>query len=186
MKNWKRGAVIVTVLLFVSAAVYLNRAYGKKQEESAAAGAAGKIESETEESAGLFYTSPSQETIQETPDKSGFFAQTRLTRSQARDEATETLSGVSEAEGASAETVAEALAKIMDIAEKTSREAELETMVKAKGFQDCVVFLGDDSATVTVWAETEGLSAADTAQITDIMTTETPLSASQIKIVEIK
>ena len=65
-------------------------------------------------------------------------------------------------------------------------EAEIETLIKAKGFDECVVFLGEDSATVAVPAPEEGLSSSAVSRITDIILSETGLNAEQIKIIEVK
>lgn len=71
------------------------------------------------------------------------------------------------------------------IAEWMTKEAELENLITAKGFTDCVVYLSESGASVTVAAE-EGLSNAAVAKITDIIVTETDFTADQLKVIEIK
>ena len=58
-------------------------------------------------------------------------------------------------------------------------------MIVAKGFKDCMVFMTDDSVTVTVVRPEEGLSSAAVAKITDIITSETDYKADALKIIEI-
>ena len=199
MKVFKRNAVIITVLLFVGAAVYLNWAYGRQQEDSqVSAGSqnteqavsSGNEEGASGESAGLFYeagmdTETSGGT-QGTADMAGYFDQVRLNRRQARDEATATLSTISETAGASQEAIDAALAQMMQLAGWTAQEAELESLITAKGFENCVVFIAEDGVTVTVSVDAEGLSTAGAAKIADIVTAETGSAASDIKIIEIK
>ncbi len=208
MKAFKRNAVIITILLFVCAAVYLNWSYNEKVEEAETAGETleGQVEEtatqaqsgeETGESdsqeqtsekddAGLFYTGEDiAETSKSSSDIAEYFAQVRLDRQQARDEASMTLETVAESEGASQDTIDEALEKMTQIAEWTTKEAELENLITAKGFTDCVVYLSESGASVTVAAE-EGLSNAAVAKITDIIVTETDFTADQLKVIEIK
>jgi stage III sporulation protein AH len=71
------------------------------------------------------------------------------------------------------------------IADYTVKEAELENLIRAKGFIDCVVYLSDSGASVTVAAE-EGLSQVAVAKITDVIVSETDFSADQLNVIEIK
>ena len=49
-----------------------------------------------------------------------------------------------------------------------------------------MVFLTDESVTVAVPAPLEGLSQADVARITDTVLAETGLSASDMRVIEVK
>ncbi len=190
MKTFKRNAVIITVLLFVGAAVYLNWSYGRSEKEiEAIADSYSQTEpvpaeeTDTDGGTGLYYSKT--ETGAEDSSSGEYFAAARLNRKQARDEATQTLRLVSESAGASEETVNNALAEITSMAAWSVEESELENLILAKGYKDCVAFISDEGVTVTVQAE-EGLSNADVARITDIVTTETNFSADDLKIIEIK
>lgn len=204
MKKFKRNLIVFSVLVFVCAAVYLNWSYNNKGEDdaeltgqtdvidSAAEDTAladvsedtevsAVAEDETAEDVGLYYTPEETDVVM-----SEYFAQVRLTRTQARDSAVETLSTVSTTEGASQETVDSALAEIALVAEYTIMEAELESLILAKGFEECVVFINDGGIDVTVPASTEGLSTAAVAQITDIVITETGFEADNLRIIEVR
>ena len=86
-----------------------------------------------------------------------YFASARLTRQQARDSALSLLLS----------------------------EAQIENMVTAKGYEDCVVFMSEDGVSVVVSTGEEGLQTEDIARITDIVKQETGLSAESIKIMEV-
>ncbi len=187
MKAFKRNAVIVAVLLFVCAAVYLNWSYNNGEAavlspdaETEGQNANADVGTPTDE-AGLYYES--EETASETNE---YFAEARLTRQQARDEATATLQLITDTEGASKETIDKALAGITKIADWSVKEAELESLITAKGFSECVVFISDDGINVTVPVPQEGLSSASVAKITDIITEKTEFTAADLKIIEIK
>ena len=182
MRNFKKAAVLTSVLLFVALAVYLNWSYNKKEEEAAMTNTETTLaEDKTIEEAGLFYQKP-----EEVRTVSAYFETVRLNRSRARDEAVQTLSNVSETSGASQETVDTALAEISQVAEYTMMEAELEGLILAKGFDECVVFITDDGVDVTVPASSDGLSTAEVARITDAVLSETNFTADNLKIVEVR
>ena len=63
-------------------------------------------------------------------------------------------------------------------------EANIESLIRAKGYEDAVVMLGDGSANVVVAPPDGGLQAEDVAVIRDIVIAETGMTAGQIKIVE--
>jgi len=194
MKKFKRNIIVLSVLAFVCAAVYLNWTYNQSEdaaseENGAAESVIGEIAEdtaatdgeETAEDAGLYYIAEETDATM-----SEYFANVRLNRTQARDSAVATLSTVSETEGASQETIDTALAEITLVAEYTIMEAELESLILAKGFDDCVVFINNGGIDITVPASGEGLSTADVARITDIVLTETSFEAENLRIIEVR
>ena len=76
-------------------------------------------------------------------------------------------------------------ADVQTLAAYTLSEAQIENMVTAKGYQDCVVFMADESVSVVVSAGEDGLQTEDIARITDIVKQETGLGADKIKILEV-
>ena len=199
MKLWKRNAVVVVIVLFVCVAVYLNWSYnqesadaGKVLGQAALVGAestdpllAGAASSATPAPSGSVSSPAPSGQAEQTAGEgesggTGYFASARLNRQEARDSALRILQ-----ESAADETMqAEMTQAIETMADTTVSEAQIENMVTAKGYADCVAFLGEDSASIVVAATAEGLSDADIARITEIVTGETGLSASQIRIIE--
>ena len=114
-----------------------------------------------------------------------YFASARLTRQQARDSALSLLKEASENQDVDAETASEAAKSIETLASYTLSEAQIENMVTAKGYEDCVVFMSEDGVSVVVSTGEEGLQTEDIARITDIVKQETGLSAESIKIMEV-
>ena len=62
-------------------------------------------------------------------------------------------------------------------------EAQIENLVTAKGYTDCVAFMGDGAVSVVVEAE-GGLQAEDVAKITEIVLSETDYTTDQITVLE--
>ena len=83
------------------------------------------------------------------------------------------------------ETASEAAKSIETLASYTLSEAQIENMVTAKGYEDCVVFMSEDGVSVVVSTGEEGLQTEDIARITDIVKQETGLSAESINIMEV-
>ena len=65
-------------------------------------------------------------------------------------------------------------------------EAQIESLVIAKGYDDCVTYINDGVVCVAVSSPADGLSDADAALISDIVTSQTDYSLSQVRIIEVK
>ena len=119
----------------------------------------------------------------ETPAENDYFATARLSRKQARDSAISMLKEAEVDENAEQTVLNEASETLQVLAAYTVAESQIESLVTAKGYADCVAFMGEDSISVVVSAP-EGLQAADVARIKDIVIQETDYTAPQIKIME--
>ena len=116
-----------------------------------------------------------------------FFESARLTRSKARDEALDTLKkSLKDAKLTSEEKdqlTTELSARISNI----TLETKLETLIKSKGFADCVVNLEGSKANVTVMTESDALTAEEVTRIRDALLNQCKgLTAQDITIVEVK
>ena len=69
------------------------------------------------------------------------------------------------------------------LAAYTVAESQIESLVVAKGYADCVAFMGEDSVSVVV-SDPDGLDAVDVARIKDIVVSETSYTPDQIRIME--
>ena len=114
-------------------------------------------------------------------ENNDYFTSTALDRKEARDEALDVLKMVTESNDATEEAKAEAQAKISKIAVDIQNEANLETLVKAKGFEDCVAIISDGAVSVIVGAES--LQAAEAAQILTIVYETTGINPENISII---
>ena len=173
---WKRNAVAAVILVLVCAAIFLNGRYAEKAEKPAKVlGQAQQVDAAADDAA---------EVSGEAGGKD-YFASARLTRQQSRDSALSLLKEASENEDGDAEPANEAAKSIQTLAAYTLSEAQIENMITAKGYDDCVVFLSEDGASIVVSTGEDGLQTEDVARITDIVKQETGLSAECIKIMEV-
>lgn len=112
----------------------------------------------------------------------GYFAEMVLSRSQARDEAIEVLNGVINSDSAVDAMKTEAQAEINKIAKDMEREANIETLVKSKGFTECVAVISGDSANVIV--NSQGITQAQISQISEIVYDQTGIIPANLTIIE--
>ena len=183
MKIWKRNAVIATVLLFICAGVYLNWSYNNRQKTPDLTDTlnAEQVMGETS----LQLNDAAEPVSLEETSTDDYFAQVRLSRQSSRDSAVELLEQtIAYDEGtAVGDTASQTLNRIVGTA---LSEAEIESLVIAKGYDDCVTYINDGVVCVAVSAPAEGLSDADAALISDIVTSQTDYPLSQVRIIEVK
>ena len=174
---WKKRAVAATVLLFVGAAVYLNWRYTDNVEDtSKVLGQSTLVNSQEENAAG-------DDADATSATENDYFATARLSRKQARDNAISMLQEAEADENAEQSVLNEASETLQVLAAYTVAEAQIESLVTAKGYADCVAFMGEDSISVVV-SDADGLDTTDVARIKDIVINETDYTADQIKIME--
>ena len=123
-----------------------------------------------------------ENTLQNDPNASNYFAQTILSRKQARDEALEVLQSVATSENALQETIDTALNDIAEIAKNIECEANIETLVVAKGIEECIAVINEGKATVIV--QTDGLLASQVAQINEIVYEVSGILPTNLTIIE--
>ncbi|HJB31106.1 SpoIIIAH-like family protein [uncultured Oscillibacter sp.] len=181
--RWKRNTVVAAMAVLVCAAVALNWKYTGQQAAEGVEETGTKILGEAtlvngQEADGA-QAAADEEAVYTGDD---YFASARLTRQQARDNAISLLQEAADQPGADAAVANEASEGIQVLAGYTMKEAQIENLVTAKGYADCVAFMGEDSISVVVDTGTGDLTAEDVAKITDIAMTETGYPASGIKI----
>ena len=176
--RWKRHAVVLAVLVLVGTSVYLNWRYADNVAET------GKILGQAtlvnQNGEGVTQTGENEEVLSVS---GSYFDTARLSRQQARDSAISMLQEAEMDENATEDVLNEASLALQVLASYTVAEAQIESLVTAKGYEDCVVFMGEDSCSVVV-ADPDGVDSTDAARIKDIVISETDYTAAQIKIME--
>lgn len=193
----RRGAVYGVIGLMLCVAVYLNWSYFQSPDtltiaDQAAAEATGSIygavtavdhteTADSEETKNNEKTSESADTNQ-----TDYFAQARLSRETARDEALAMLRETVSSDSASEDSKKQASEKITQIAGNTVKEERLESQLKSKGYTDAVVYISDETISVIVSSPKGGLNASSTAAISDMVLSETGAQASMLRVSEAK
>lgn len=194
MKIWKRNAVVAAIVLFVCAAVYLNWSYSQ-DNVSVDALPTGKLlggaalVNASSEPGGTEGQTPAPTDGDQSGEEPGkltndYFSSARINRQQARDSALSLLEEAAANNDADQTIRNEANASIQVMADCTMAEAQIESLVIAKGYANCVAFVGQDSASVVVSLADGQLTETDTAKIMEITMEQTGLEAGQIKVIQ--
>ena len=112
-----------------------------------------------------------------------YFAAVRLSRQQARDSAVNLLQDVSvNSDQTKAE---ESAAELEDIVQTALTEAQIESLIIAKGYADCVAYMSSEGISVAVSAPEGGLQQTDVAVIADIVMSQSEYTLDEIRVVEV-
>ena len=111
-----------------------------------------------------------------------YFSSVQVNRQRSRDEAIEVLQSVVDNEAATETAKNEALAEINKLALVMETEANIESLIVAKGFEECVAVLSGDSASIVV--KSEGLLPAQISQINEVVYEQAGIEPVNIKIIE--
>ena len=183
MKIWTKNLVAAAVLVTVWTGIYMNWLY---TEQQTAVDLTDTLDAEKVMSDELLELEDIQvlsggEPVNTSQD---YFAAVRLSRQQARDSAVNLLQ---EAVAYSDQTkAAESNAELEDIVQTALTEAQIESLVIAKGYLDCVAYMSNTGISVAVAAPEGGLAADDVAVIADIVMTQSEYTLDEIRIVEVK
>ena len=167
-----KSAVIASCALLIGLAIYLNYRWFYDPSSSLGYGDNNMDDN---------YSDSTETGGDATNEENNYFTATALDRQEARDDAIDVLKLVTENDEVSEEARAEASAKISQIAVDIQNEANIETLVKAKGFEECVAIISEDSVSVIVSAE--ALQAAETAQILTIVYETTGITPDKVSII---
>ncbi len=170
----KRQIVLATLVLGLGVAVYLNWQYGDIATEIAAT---------TAEEVKNYGDAKYVGTAEEVEESEAYFAEAKMSRTKSRDEATATLAAMLSDAALPVEQKAELALRATELAQSIEIEGKIENLLKAKGFTDCMVYY--DTERVDVIVKTAGLLEEESVQIWDIIAKETPVSSSNVSIIEI-
>ena len=179
MKSWKRNVLIAGVLVLACAGVELNWFYGRSSTDLTKTldvdklmGESTLVLSDTNE--------PAAAAAAAAADGAESFAAMRLSRQTARDEAVALLQEtIAYAEGGD---ISESDAQLQRIVADALAESQIESMVIAKGYADCVAYISQDGISVAVAAPENGLTQDDVSLVADIVLSQTDRKLGDIRI----
>ncbi len=186
MKTWKKNVVAAAVLVTVCAGIYLNWMY---TEQAQPVSLTDKLDSEKILDESMLVMSNDAQNLSANEDldakttSTDYFAAVRLSRQEARDSA---VSLLQEAMAYDTEASAESSQELEQIVQVALSEAQIESLVVAKGYTDCVAYMSDEGISVAVAAPEEGLKDTDVAVITDIILAQSAYDLDDIRIVEVQ
>lgn len=179
MKTWKKNMLASLVLLVVCAGIYTNWLYTNAQNVSDLTDTldAQKVLSED----GLILDMSGGE--QGSGTIADYFAAVRLSRQEARDSALTLLQeAMAYGDGSYSEQTG---AQLDQIVQTALCEAQIESLIIAKGYADCVAYMSEEGISVAVATPEGGMQQSDIAVIADIVMTQTGFTLEQIRVVEV-
>lgn len=184
MNQWKKNMAAAAILVTVCAGIYVNWLY---TEEASASDLTDTLNTEKVMSDETLVLSDDMAALAAGEDlqttAGDYFASVRLSRQQARDSALNLLQeAMAYAEGTKA---SESSAQLEDIVQTALTEAQIESLIIAKGYTDCVAYMTNEGIAVAVSAPEGGLQAADVAVIADIVMSQSDYLLTDIRIVEV-
>ena len=182
MKIWKKNLIAAAVLVTVCAGIYVNWLY---TEDQTTADLTDTLNSEKIMSPDLLVMADGSGMENNTQTTiSDYFAAVRLSRQEARDSAVSLLQEAMAYNG-DAEDV-QSNAQLEHIVQTALCEAQIESLVIAKGYADCVAYMNEEGISVAVASPEGGLQQTDVAVIADIVISQSGMSMEEIRVVEVQ
>ncbi len=180
MKVWKKNLIAIAVLVTVCAGIYVNWLY---TEDQSVADLTDTLDANKILSGDMLVMA--DDTALETPTTvSEYFAAVRLSRQEARDSAV-TLLQEAMAYNYDAEAV-QSNEQLEEIVQTALCEAQIESLIIAKGYTDCVAYMNDNGISVAVASPEGGMQETDVAVIADIVLSQTDIEMDNIRVVEVQ
>lgn len=187
MKVWKKNLVAAAILVTVCAGIYVNWLY---TEDKTAASLEDSLDTQKVMNEDTLVLSGDMEAIAAGEDVTStatdYFAAVRLSRQQARDNAVNLLQEAMAYSGSESSKDVESAMELEEIVQTALSEAQIESLIIAKGYADCVAYMSGDGISIAVSSPEGGLQQADVAVIADIVMTQSDYSLDDIRVVEVQ
>ena len=187
MKVWKKNLVAAAILVTVCAGIYVNWLY---TEDKTAASLEDSLDTQKVMNEDTLVLSGDMEAIAAGEDtistSTDYFAAVRLSRQQARDNAVNLLQEAMAYSGSEGSKDVESAMELEEIVQTALSEAQIESLIIAKGYTDCVAYMSGEGISVAVSSPGGGLQQADVAVIADIVMTQSDYSLDDIRVVEVQ
>ncbi|MBE6584673.1 MAG: SpoIIIAH-like family protein, partial [Ruminococcaceae bacterium] len=146
MKNGKRNLIITCAVVLIGAAVWLNFIFFSDKgndgfDYTGGTGMSGELDNSK---------NPTNDGSANTSNTDSYFATVQVSRQRAREEALEVLNAVIDNDKATEEVKAEAIAEIKKISLEMEQEADIESLIVSKGFEQCVAVINGETASIVV------------------------------------
>ena len=181
-KMGKRNLIIAGAVIMIGLAVYVNWIFfaGDAKDDSFNYDQSAGMNTNYGTTLGTGSTTGNQSST--STDANSYFSSVQVSRQKARDESLEVLNSVVDNDNATDQVKAEAVAEIRQIAAEMENEAKIESLIKTKGYAQCVAVISGENVSIVVQHEGE-LSAAALAQINAIVYEQTGISPAGISII---
>lgn len=178
----KRQITAVCLLMLIGVAGYLNWSFQQDAIDPDVAAVYSEVSKKLGE-AKMVSTNVESSSI-DTSTKDDYFTRARLERDVKRSESMDMLTEILNAQGTDKAARTKAEDEIHLLSDFTEKEVMIENLIRAKGYDNVVAFMGENLISIAV--KTQGLNEVDAAIMQDIAVSTTSYPADKIKIVEIQ
>ena len=181
-KMGKRNLIIAGAVIMIGLAVYVNWIFfsGNDADDSYKYDQSAGMTTNYGTTLGTGSNTGNQNST--ATDSASYFTSVQVSRQKARDEALEVLNSVVDNQNATDEVKAEAVAEIRQIAAEMEDEAKIESLIKTKGYEQCVAVISGENISIVLQHEGE-LTASALAQINAIVYEQTGISPAGVSII---
>ncbi len=191
----KRQIVLATLVVALGVAVYLNWQFAKTSnfadttsvvETEKNLGDSQYVNKNTSSSAASVDStaSMSSEDAAAAAKADEYFSKAKVARQQAYDESKEAIQAVIDNKNATDDIKKEAVAASTKMADNISQENDIENLVVAKGFKECLATIKGDKIDIAV--RCDALTESQGLQIKEIIMKQTEIPYNNITITEVK
>ncbi|MBQ0084454.1 MAG: SpoIIIAH-like family protein [Clostridiales bacterium] len=167
-----KGQILLAVMVVaLGLAVWFNMRYSDTAETGKYLGEAQYVDTTSGEAV-------------ETSAKTDYFSTAKKERDDAFEQASGKLQTAIKTAGGNTEAVKEAADKAASLTSRKTAEANIESLLKAKGFSEALAVIGDNDINIVVRGSS--LTAAQTLQIQDIAAAQSGYTSDKIKILTVQ
>lgn len=180
MKSFKKQFVLIGICVVIGLAIYINWRISQPDnadeamEQMQSSSEASQSEDDDKILGEAEFVSSNSE----------YFDAARLNRQTTRQEAMRILEELIANENITEEERASAQEKLAALSTAADAEGRIENLIMAKGFEECVAIIGEDTINIVVL--TDGLQTEEVVAIKDIAVSETAFAPECVKIIETK
>ena len=176
-KLFKRKQLILAALVFMLAtAIYINWQFNSNATDDNGLGVADENLGDAE------FVNADNVKIEN--EENTYFSNARKEREETREELLDELEEIQKDVKNSDDAITSAVNKQVEVLGFAETEKNIETLVKAKGFKDCIAIVSDEGINVIVLSE--NLEKSDVLQIQDVVLSQKSIDLDSIKIINVE
>ena len=179
MKVWKKNLVAIAMLIVVCGGIYINWAY---TEDQTVIDLTDTLNGEKMLSSDLLVLGNDDQLQHGNTTVDDYFAAVRLSRQEARDSAITLLQEAMVYD----DGVETSSTQLELLVQSALTESQIESLVIAKGYADCVAYISDEKISIAVAAPEGGIQDTDVALIADIVMSQSDFDLEDIYVVEVQ
>lgn len=174
----KKLSIFALLIVALSTAVYVNWQY------NSGGGTVSVNKSET--TAAEKYLGDAKYVNATVKSTNDYFSSARTKRDETLNKSLSELKEIIESVKSNDSAKTKASEEVTRLTKNSESEQSIESLIIAKGFEDCVAVIGEKNISIVVKCGKNGLLSSETKQIQDIVCSNSDFLSENIKIIEIK